>query len=925
MRSAKQKNHQPVSHRQIWPELFAGVSPYLWLIVALAAVLRLPHLWRLGLWLDEVYVFQDASKPVAAILNTPHFVHFLVIKPLLAISTNKFFLRLPSLVFGLAAIPIGFAAARLLVNKQVGYFFTFLLAASTFLINYSIDANYYSHMVFWVLMALLVVGIARVTSNPYYFLALPPIAAITFFVHPFSALFFASLALYVLGELVLNANYFQGRRGIDGLALSVWIRIAALAVVCVVMLLAIFAVGGGSLWARLHSEINKLLSMLALGKSPSNIHFSYAYFQTTFLQFGNAFYGEDILGKAGHFWELLGGYLLFALYVWGGIRSWRMGRFYPFLLVFPFLFSFGLIFNLDAKRFFHIRYFSYLVPLYLLAIAIALDHIVTMLAGEMMHRKQRLIAFVLALIFLFSITQYAYLFFTNGRNWDAVMPAAKTLAQADTPLVYMNWAEKTLLDYYTREYGMESQPSRPLHFSMRRTPLARAELMDWCYRTPELLFFSSWRDIQSQEAVAWAESHMQRAASGRSLFAPSNDVTLYAWSMGGHYVLPPRILHLTPEKETPLIFEQDGRYAFAVYFEDAVATGSVSLAINKQAISLRNIGKTARGEMLLHAGRHTLSCSSPTNRAIGIDVIPLFDNGRISISPVSAFTFYPSDYVCTSSADGSPALILKRNTFATYAFGVENSGTYRLQIEARNDKPGPVMLDVRMDGKAAGILSWDKNDNSYESKSLPVQIDAGNHELSLAFVNEGDVSTSLKPDEDRDAIINGIVLSPDTSTADERMVAVKGETILPLIQGAELSRQFRLISEEQLETKSAGDSLCLAVPASSKGCYIVGPMQSIKPGAPVYWSIELKAKNLQNHSANSSLLYCDGSGHPLSSPMPVNAEGITGTTDWARFVCYRPAPKGVAGYRPLIWVYGNSRKPSSEEAMVCARNLRIEN
>lgn len=114
-------------------------------LMVLAVALRSRHLAE-SFWIDEVLTMKYA--------RTPFVDHFATAWPPLyraamhvwlnLFGTAEDVARLPSLVFGLTAIPLLFAIGRLLFNARVALIAVAFLTLSAFQIQYAVEARYYA-------------------------------------------------------------------------------------------------------------------------------------------------------------------------------------------------------------------------------------------------------------------------------------------------------------------------------------------------------------------------------------------------------------------------------------------------------------------------------------------------------------------------------------------------------------------------------------------------------------------------------------------------------------------------------------------------------------------------------------------------------------------------------------------------------------
>lgn len=119
------------------------------LILVLAFALRFHQLGDKGLWGDEIAQARWALLPLAKMWerfrDPPDFIlHFLLGQFAQQFGASAFWVRLPSAVTSLLAVPATYLAARRLAGKNVALVAMFLLAVSPFQIWYAQDARMYA-------------------------------------------------------------------------------------------------------------------------------------------------------------------------------------------------------------------------------------------------------------------------------------------------------------------------------------------------------------------------------------------------------------------------------------------------------------------------------------------------------------------------------------------------------------------------------------------------------------------------------------------------------------------------------------------------------------------------------------------------------------------------------------------------------------
>ncbi len=928
------------------------IPKWVWVLTAVALLLRAPFAATWGLWLDELYVRGKVLGPVGDYLRTLHFVHFLAVKPFVSVADNRLFLRIPSVLFGTASVPLGFLAARRMFGEATALVYACFICCGTYFINYSIDANYYGHMMFWIVAALYFYARLFSTHRFRNLVALAGVVPISFFVHPFSGLFFAAFSVFLAADLIATPGYFERLPMFDLFFKTRARRAGAFAALLGIMGIGLLVMSGeGDIGRVFQGTVNNFLTMLAFGKSPLNIQFSYLFFEQYFAQAGPAFY--KTFGPVA----ATGTIFVFALFLYGVYLSFRRDALFPLLFLFPFILSFTLIFNLDAKRFFNNRYFSYLVPLYWMPISMAVVDLAGR-AAEIPIAKAKtnfracLAVAVLAVLSL-SLPQYSFILFSDLRNWDKVMPQIAQRIQDQEPVLFTNWAEDTIVPYHLKKYGLESHPVRRLKYTEGRDKFAQSELQDACFRIPRLWFVSTWLDIYSKNALDWAKLRMETVAVGPSAFTRTNDVTAFHWDWGGRYVLPPRILSFRSKDEKIVsqssfeerfLFEKGMDYEIRVHPTTPIPDPTIRLKIQSGETKSIEMRKNPEKDYFQAAteigeGVQTLEFSRAEGPIqIGdIEIIPRFPEGKILIAASEPYDVHPSLFTLTPKEGNAYVLQFKRSTFADYQFGVAEAGKYRVTCEARHDgnaQAQPIWLELRMDDEVAGVLEFSSNE--YQERGFPlINLVLGNHRLMARFLNERVLAGKNDPTLDREAWVRRFEIKPITETdgtTDQRIFAPSSppKPIRLVAPGdAKFAEGWLPYSKDDVKAHIEkvegidGFAFNATLSRESEGVILVSPPQPIPPSGLVYYSALLKVENLANHSANLRTRVLDRGGAPLAEII-VDQEGINGTTDWIRFVDFRKLPPQAAFFQAMFWVYPNGTRPSPEAGKVWFRGLQIE-
>src|SRR3989339_991742 len=129
-------------------------------IISLGLGLRLFILASRGsLWFDEAFSAHFAALDVGQMLhylrfeNNPPLYFILLHFWIKLFGNSELALRLPSIIFGVASIPMIYILGKRLHSSTAGLFASFLLAISSFQVFYSVETRMYSLYLFLTLLA----------------------------------------------------------------------------------------------------------------------------------------------------------------------------------------------------------------------------------------------------------------------------------------------------------------------------------------------------------------------------------------------------------------------------------------------------------------------------------------------------------------------------------------------------------------------------------------------------------------------------------------------------------------------------------------------------------------------------------------------------------------------------------------------------
>ena len=189
-------------------------------------VLRLVGVNR-DLWLDEIWsVVQAYDAPVKAMMSGQLFPAGLLetlLKPLVHLTLSNWMLRIPSVLFGVALIPVSYGVARRIYGEPVALLAATLVAFSWFQVIYAQEVRNYSALALFSALSLLLALQAWHRPRWQLWLGLGASEALAFYSHYFAVFPIATLVLFGVGNalaLLFSRRVHSERRKLIGFAAS---------------------------------------------------------------------------------------------------------------------------------------------------------------------------------------------------------------------------------------------------------------------------------------------------------------------------------------------------------------------------------------------------------------------------------------------------------------------------------------------------------------------------------------------------------------------------------------------------------------------------------------------------------------------------------------------------------------------------------
>ncbi len=155
-----------LDEKMVSPLDFGSDHIRLLVIILLATALRLFHLGKQSLWLDEAWSYTYALVPLRASLETllvsgdPPSPDIFLIRLFLIVGKNETIIRFPSFIFGVLSVAVIYRVGRLILDSRLGLVSALFLALNPFHLWYSQEARMYS------------VGMFSILAASYFFLRL---------------------------------------------------------------------------------------------------------------------------------------------------------------------------------------------------------------------------------------------------------------------------------------------------------------------------------------------------------------------------------------------------------------------------------------------------------------------------------------------------------------------------------------------------------------------------------------------------------------------------------------------------------------------------------------------------------------------------------------------------------------------------------
>lgn len=306
-------------------------------IITLAIILQLYNLGHKSLWLDEVWSFKFASMNLMEILGSPDKpnppLYYTILHFFLKFGKDEFILRLPSVIAGISCIPLVYKVGSDFFNYRVGLLSAFLLATSPFFYWHAQEARCYTLFTLFSLLSLIFFYNALRTNDASLWIGFVISTSLGFYTHYYA--FF--LILIEFSFMIVFINRYK-------LFISKFFLSSIAIIILILPQIMSFFTG-------MSSKLNEGSSW---GMPPSLIFIPDVFMN---LSKGYVMYSH---------WFVL---LIFLVFLYGIWRSYiedkEMFGLSAIWIFAPIMISFLLAFKINVD----VRYFIFILPVYLIVIS----------------------------------------------------------------------------------------------------------------------------------------------------------------------------------------------------------------------------------------------------------------------------------------------------------------------------------------------------------------------------------------------------------------------------------------------------------------------------------------------------------------------------------------------------------------------------
>lgn len=686
--------------RMWWP-LFAVL-----LLAALAT-----RFWQLSapvMWMDEITILNEAyTQKYRLISDKGHIAHLKPVHFFMHLfGQDAFGLRFWGALMGALAVPVLALAAFTLAGAELAIFAGAAALVNCFLLFYAQDGNYYGPMTFYTALQLLLLFLffrgVRLTS-----LALcGAVALVNFKNHPMSA--FPSMA--ILGTMALGT--LAEAKSLYSVKMSEWLRRPMLPL-AIAGAAAFFAFG----LARVKPLLLKTRQLIAPGEGTlANVELSWEFFRDHLTAFGvNQFRPDAIDEKLA--------LVPFAVFLAGiGAWCWSAGKeparrwictAAAMVAVGAPLASYLFIFNLKMDRNFNIRYFTALVPIYLLGIGVGCA-----LLARLLRFGGRPWSAAAAGIPLFAIWIAATVQYFAADKSVYTSPEVLGAEKSNGRIVSLTRNDRVEAEYYVPKVLGADAVKSP-RFTFLNQP-AHPELMSAAFPyfmngEGRTVLFSAWRQVEMPSLFALC-GMLEPVADRPSKLGERHDLKTWIWDVEERVVYPHAAARFDVVAGEAILVSGAGEWRLSAAAKAIAGVDSLK-SDGPMRIVAKAAGTLAAVPVL--PPKLALGAESVANFPTHTKIIGVESAGRTLLRNERDDSF---DFIVFQPRAEKRHLVIE--TFSRKEDDL---------LTTKNNDPIPhgMWITVAVDGRHAG--TWDVPRGQPGPVRIPIELDLapGNHRLSI--------------------------------------------------------------------------------------------------------------------------------------------------------------------------------------------------
>ncbi len=938
------------------------------LILLCGGFLRFYRLGEKSLWLDEITTYEISTGGIN-ILKSSHSGYFLLTKLATKLGTGEFVLRLPSAILGILGILAIFLLSRAAFDERTALIAALTLSIWTEHINFSQEARYYSAMFcystvvfytlllffkyyWWCSIIILFFSYLSYLNHPTGGVLL--LTTIIFF--PLWFVLFSEERSNVIHNLSNDLTKLVNKIGLTPQKKSTKkpvspptkkkFKIISFVILTIIFVILIYLSGYKLLRRGLFE-----LSHLGGSKTPS-------------VEFTIDFFWQHIKSFTPPILPLQHSSILSFIIVIIGIillakRQLSLTIFYLLLVVTTFV----AIFSVSTGQKYYPKYIFFIAPMIIVAFAGGLLGFLNLFykfKPSKLNQPYFQNVWVILVVGLLVISNVKDLSKYYKLERTAIKQPLKEIKKQfeKQDLIAVYYQQIGPGKYYINKFGLPEKNFLPLPAESGRGCINRGCLKRAGISSRNIWFIDMWTDTVPSELRAWIQNNFSLIATYPSIYE-ENTVSLYKWKYPAAFIYNGNTLHYTfspPESVTDFVksFLSDRECdckikATLLNTADKETKIKINLNGNESNWHLLPAKQETLIEELFHVSasenqlKFKIDKDEVNSKDIvvikNLSIIPQLENNWI-LQAEEPDRVHPTWNKKTLCEDDIYYLKLMRNSFADYLIELPREGQYKFSLRAKNDKPGPVLLEISVDDTLKGILSFEHKDNSWEIKSFPLALSAGLHRFTVSFIN--DFGNEGEEDANNDAIIDYIQLQrlePGAQVNDDRLkisdAIFRISNVIPSGLFIQTGNEVSLAPEWQILGDCKAEIcfehlinkelpvLKLYVEPESRGLEVLSPPFEISEDKLFYWSVKLKTEDLLNHSANALMYYFNQQRQIIKIDWS-SIEGINKTTDWIRHIYFHYPPPQAKYALIGFAIYPNSNRPSAKGGYVYIADFRQE-